>query len=332
MSKDAEMLFFESKTNDPEINLATEEYLLKEKNEEIFMLWQNDRSVILGAYQNAYEEVDIEKAKECSVKIVRRITGGGAVYHDMGNVNFSFIGRRESKDMLDFQMYMERIEKAINMIGAKAVIKGRNDILINGKKVSGNAQHICGDRVLHHGTLLFDSDFSIMDKVLKGERKGFTSKADMSNRKKVANIKECLTSEMDIEEFKISLLQSILSGDRVQLLELDENDKRKIKSIAKEKYRNWDWNIGSSPRSKTIQDCEWEGGHANISMEIVQGRINKIDMTGDFFAGEKFHESLNSLVGCKVEKDGLESAVEKCANMVYGLTKEKLLNWIVNSE
>lgn len=324
------MLFFQSRTNNPGINLATEEYLFHEIKDDVFMLWQNDRSIILGQYQNAYEEINMERAAEKHIRIVRRMTGGGAVYHDLGNVNFSFITYADDDRRFDFKVFMERIAAALNFLGAGTKIKGRNDLMIDGKKVSGNAQYVSGNRILHHGTLLFDADLSMLRSVLKEEDGGIWSKAGKSDRQKVVNLKGYLNRKMSVEQFQSALRTYILKGDDVKVLMIDAGTREYIQQLAAAKYDRWEWNVGRSPQCNILRSGQWEYGRMKIHMNVDCGLISEFNITGDFFADAHFHQSLQMFIGCRLEKDALKLPVKNCAAGIYGLAEDALLGWILN--
>ena len=188
-------------TNDPYYNLAVEEYIFDNCEEETFILWQNEPSVVIGKNQNAFAEIDLDYAKENNINIVRRITGGGAVYHDLGNLNFSYISPHHDGG-IDFKKFTYPIVIALRSLNLDAELSGRNDILINGKKVSGNAQFSKNGRVLHHGTILFNSDLSVLSSALRVDPSKISAKAIKSVRARVTNIKIELKSDVSLSEFR----------------------------------------------------------------------------------------------------------------------------------
>ena len=188
------------KSKDPYLNLAIEEYLFRNTTDDIFMLWQNEPTVVIGKNQNVYAEINREYTKEHNIKIARRITGGGAVYHDLGNVNYTFISSR-NKEGIDFKYFTAPIIDALKAIGVNAELSGRNDITVNCKKISGNAQYSTDTRTLHHGTLLFDSDLSVLSSALNVDEEKIRSKAISSTRSRVINIKDLILENYKTDEF-----------------------------------------------------------------------------------------------------------------------------------
>ena len=193
----------------PYLNLAIEEYLFLNSEEDVFLLWQNSPTVVIGKNQNVYNEIDFNFLKSNNILIARRITGGGAVYHDFGNLNFSFISVSDEKRTLDFNHFTELIIEALNSFGIDAKLSGRNDILVNDKKISGNAQCTQNGRVLHHGTLLYDTDFTVLSSVLKPDERKIQSKAIKSVRSRVANISEFLPIKYSVQKFRELLLNFV---------------------------------------------------------------------------------------------------------------------------
>lgn len=324
------MLYYKSTTNDPRVNLAIEEYLFNTAREDVFMLWQNRPSVILGRFQNAYEEVNMDVVQSNNVLLIRRITGGGAVYHDLGNLNYSFICHRDNNERFEFKYFMDKIVDAINAVSRKAIIDGRNDITIKGKKVSGNAQHVSGNKVLHHGTLLFDSDLEVLNKVLKEEDKGIESKASRSNRRGVTNIKEHLVEEINISAFSEIIGNTMLKGEAVREIQLDAIAMDQIMTLVRNKYSKWEWNVGVSPKCCIKRKGAWNEGHMQIQMGVENGVINEFYIEGDFFANSSFHKMLDLFVGCKIDREALRVPARKCANSILGLSDEDFISWIIN--
>ena len=191
--------YMETGSIDPAYNLAFEEYVLRNKKEgDFLLLWQNDNAVIIGRNQNTEEEIDKAFVEAHGIKVVRRITGGGAVYHDLGNLNYSFITDCTAFNKDALAAFTEPVAAALRALGAPAQLSGRNDIVIEGKKVSGTAQRIQDGRILHHGTLLFQSDPEMIAGALKADPDKFRSKSTKSVRSRVGNIADYLLSYVSL--------------------------------------------------------------------------------------------------------------------------------------
>lgn len=224
------MKFIENNSIDPHYNLAFEEYIFKhlESDEDFVLLWRNGPSIIVGKNQNTIEEINLEYVKENNINVVRRVTGGGAVYHDLGNLNFSFITKPKSNDLIDFQTYNVPIIKALQKLGVNCQLSGRNDLTIDGRKFSGIAQSIIKGKVLNHGTLLFDSELDALTKALNVKRDKIESKGIKSVASRVTNIKTYVIDDVDVLRFKELLLKSIFEyfNEPVEVYELSDEDKK----------------------------------------------------------------------------------------------------------
>lgn len=242
------MLIIRRPQTDPYFNIAAEEYFLRNFKENIFMLWQNEPSIIIGKHQNTLAEINLNYVTEHHIPVIRRITGGGTVFHDLGNINFTFIKNIIDEDLVDFKRFTHPIIEVLKSLGVPAKHEGKNDIRINGLKCSGNAEHVFKSRVLHHGTLLFSSDLSSLGETLKAKEGKFISKAVKSNRSDVTNISDHLKQPLHINQF-IELVNNYLIAHYpdTHFYELTEEDVMAINTLATEKYKTWEWNFGYSP-------------------------------------------------------------------------------------
>ena len=303
------MICIYNPNTDPCFNLAAEEYVLKHFEEDIFMLWRNDKSIIIGKYQNTAAEINADYVKEHNIKVVRRMTGGGAVFHDLGNVNYTFIGNKGSGD---FRTFSEPILRVMNELGVPAKFEGRNDLTINGMKFSGTAQCIYKNRILHHGTLLFASEMSDLTAALKVNPLKFTDKAVKSVRKRVTNISEHLPTPMSVTDFIDTVMQNIRenSGDAA-MHDFSDKDLQDISQLRDEKYSTWEWNFGTSPKFGYSKQMRTGGGNVELNIDVEKGLITKIKFYGDFFSLKEPADFEGLFLGQKYEPANIRNIIEK---------------------
>lgn len=312
------MIFVPNENNDPRVNLAIETYLLKEMplDEPILLFYINDPSIIIGRNQNTIEEINKEYVEEKGIHVVRRLSGGGAVYHDHGNLNFSFIMPDDGNSFRDFEKVTKPIIQALHELGVSgAELKGRNDLVIDGMKFSGNAMYATDGRMFAHGTLMFDSDIDEVVNALKVRKDKIESKGIKSIRSRVTNIKPFLPKEkqgMTTEEFRQDILLNIFgvdSVDEVKTYELTAEDWEKINQISDEYYRNWGWNYGKSPSFNLERRHRFPIGSIEVRMNVEDGLINEIKIYGDFFGLGEITDVEKKLIGINYEKQAIIEAV-----------------------
>ena len=312
---------------DPYFNLAAEQYLLeREDASPVFMLWRNSPAVIIGKNQNAYAELNEAFIRENDIKVVRRLTGGGAVFHDYGNVNYTFISPKDEAAALDFPRFCAPIIEALCTLGAKAVLSGRNDIEIDGRKVSGNAQTVCGDRILHHGTLLWDTDMSKLTGALKVDPEKIESKGIKSVRSRVANIRDVIGSEMDTLEF-ISYLFSCADAP---FREFTRAEIDSINALRDSRYSTWEWNWGSSKNFSAYRKARFGYGKVEISLDSYGGIITAISIGGDFFGQKDITLLEKRLVGAKLEFDSLNLLLYDVNDYISGAKASDIASLILS--
>lgn len=307
------MRFIWLPTQSPYFNLAVEEYLLTQTEDDVFMLWQNANSVIIGRHQNTLAEINQEYVEAHGVTIARRLTGGGAVFHDLGNLNFSFIQNINPKDReIDFVKYLQPIVDALNSLGVPATFKGRNDLVINDKKISGNAMVFYGNRVLEHGTLLFSTVQNDLAQVLKVDPEKFSDKAVKSVRSRVTNISEHLSTSMTVLEFKDYLMNYILKINNLDSIDsLTEDEMRIIKDLSEKKFSTWEWNYGQSPKYALERKIRTLGGSVQAVMNVAGGRIQDIRFYGDFFSRLDPEELASKLVNTPHTEQSIREVLEQ---------------------
>ena len=261
---------------DPYFNLATEEYLLKQFQDDIFMLWRSEYSVVVGKHQNALAEINHPYVRENNIKIARRLSGGGTVFHDPGNLNFTFIKNVERLEEVNFRIFTQPVLSVLRKLGLDAYTTGRNDLLIDGKKISGNAEHVYKKRVLHHGTLLFDSHLEKLKNALKVDLSRFEDKAVQSNRSPVTNIADYLSPRMTVEEFAAFVFENISqSYANSKITGLKPEDINAIKKLRDEKYAQWDWIYGYSPKYKYRNELISGKGKITLTLQVEKGKIKE---------------------------------------------------------
>lgn len=313
------MIFVPNENHDPRVNLAIETFLLQEMplEEPILLFYINEPSIIIGRNQNTIEEINREYVEEHGIHVVRRLSGGGAVYHDFGNLNFSFIMPDDGDSFRDFAKVTKPIIQALHELGISgAELKGRNDLVIDGLKFSGNAMYATNGRMFAHGTIMFDSDIDEVVNALKVKKEKIESKGIKSIRSRVTNIKPFLPEEkqgMTTEEFREDILLKIFgvsSVEDVKTYELTEKDWEKINQISEQYYRNWDWNYGKSPDFNFSRQKRFSIGSIEVHLNVSEGIIEDVKIFGDFFSLGDIKDVEQVLTGIKYDKATLQEAVE----------------------
>lgn len=323
-------------TTDPAFNLAAEQYVFESlpKDKNYFMLWQNDNAVIIGKYQNTFAEINQPYVEAHKIKVVRRLSGGGAVYHDLGNLNYTYITDAGELETLNMRVFCEPIVKALAEFGVTAEINGRNDMTIHGKKFSGNAQYIRHGRVMHHGTLLYNSDLSAVSKALQVDPEKIRAKGMESVRSRVTNIRRYLKDDVPLFAFREMLLAFIRRGTESEEYAFSEKDIREIERIKQERYDTWEWNYGKSPECSILKSARVEGcGIIEVYLETDHSLITDVSFRGDFFSTRDPEELVPNFIGKKPDADGFSQALEgiDVEKFFTGLTKEQMLSLLSGS-
>lgn len=304
------MQFLVNKSTNPFFNLALEEYLLKNVDirEDYFILWQNEPTIVIGKHQNTLKEINMNFVKDNNINVVRRNSGGGAVYHDLGNINFTFITKYDEKHLLDFKTFTNPVVYSLGKLNVKAELSGRNDILIDGRKISGNSQHIYKDRFLHHGTLLFNSELENLVKALNVDNDKILSKGIESIKSRVTNIKEHVKEDIFMEKFKEILIENIFMWNKSSLKEynLTNDHINDIEKLMEEKYMTWQWNYGYSPEFNYRNSKRFQGGKLEVLLNIVEGHINECKIYGDFLGLMDVLEIEKKIIGIKYGEEYID--------------------------
>ena len=277
------MLCIAHSYTDPYFNLAAEEYVLRSFPDNCFMLWRNEKTIVVGKHQNTLEEINMEYIRDNNIRVVRRLSGGGAVFHDLGNLNFTFIMNGHEGHLVDFKKYTLPIIEVLQKLSINAEFRGRNDLTINGKKISGNAEHIYKKRVLHHGTLLFSSIMEDLQLALKVNPLKYRSKAVKSIRSRVTNIKEHLKKDIDVIQFRDIILEHVMDiFPGSSSYEFSDEDNININILRDEKYITWEWNFGYSPKYEFEKSFIINGHFIQVHLNVSGGIIQKANISGDY--------------------------------------------------
>lgn len=297
------MLLITSPSQNAYFNIASEEYLLHRfPTEDIFLLYMNAPSIIVGKFQNTLAEINLDYVKEKDIKVVRRMSGGGTVYHDLGNLNFSFHTLLGQNDFGDFSFFTKPVLNMLQDLGVPAELKGRNDLLVEGKKFSGNAKLARHGKMIQHGTILLDSEMEVLGEALKVNPLKYIDKAIKSTRGRVTNLIKYLPKEMTTESLKNLLTAEIIKNSpEAERYEFTPEDLAGIEKLQNEKYETWDWNFGFSPNYNFKKALKVPAGFIEIHLNVVQGVIEKAKIFGDFFAAKPIELLEEKLIGRKHE-------------------------------
>lgn len=311
------MKYLETHSHEADYNLAFEEYCFRYlplENEEYVILWNSHPSILIGKNQNAYQEINEKYVRENNVKVVRRITGGGAIYQDFENINFSFITKTKENEKLDFKRYYIPIVNALKKIGVDAELSGRNDVTIDGKKCIGASQSVWQGRVVSDGSILFDVKLEELSKALNVRREKLESKGVKSVRSRVTNIKPYLKRDLSVMDFKAELLKAIFELENKQPVEykLSEEELAGVRKIYEERFSRVEWNYGASPDAQYSHYERFPIGSVEIYFNVINAKIEDLKIHGDFFGTEDAGEIEKLLNGCEYNS---KKITEKLANI-----------------
>lgn len=329
------MIFIDNEgITNPKLNLALEEYALRNfsNNSDYLLFYINEPSIIIGRNQCTLEEINLEYVEEKNIHIVRRISGGGAVYHDFGNLNFSFMTDYEFNKLNNFKQFTAPIVKILNDMGIPAEMKGRNDIVANDKKISGNAQFSSVKRMFSHGTLLFDSDLSEVSKALNVKMSKIQSKGHKSVRSRVANIAEFLDEPMNTTEFRQKILDGLFAEKpNFEIYRLSDDEWKAVHQLKEEKYDNWDWNYGKSPKFDIQRTSRFKAGEIDLRIKVKKGgAIENVKIYGDFFGKEPVEKIEDALENVHYDKPDITKVIDQFDLYEYfgEIDKDEFINLI----
>ena len=304
------MLLIDSKNSDPYFNIAAEEYFLKHRSEDYFILYINSPSIIIGKNQNALSEINIDYVRKNKIPVVRRLSGGGAVYHSHGNLNFSFIINDSKNNLMNFKKFTTPIIEVLKSLSVNAENTGRNDLVIEGKKFSGNAQFKSKNRFLHHGTLLFSTDLEEVSMSLNADPIKFEDKSTKSVLSRVTNITDYLKEKITIDEFKDLIFKQIINDNpKYHFYDLTKNDLEDINNIVKTKYESWDWNYGYFPKYNFSNKKKFLGGLIEVYLDVKDGIIIDSKIFGDFFSKKDKEIFEKLLINVKHDEEALRNSL-----------------------
>lgn len=325
--------YLETNSTDPAYNLAFEQYVLEHHMDgDYLILWQNDNTIVVGQNQNAAAEINRAFVDEHHIHVVRRMTGGGAVYHDMGNLNYSFI-TDEGGDALRLERFTAPVVNALAALGLQAEASGRNDILVEGRKVSGTAQHVYKNRILHHGTLLFDSDPGMVAGALNVDPAKYQSKGQKSVRSRIGNIRAFLKEDMTLPEFW-RYLKTALGNADAEPETLTAEELEAVRRLKSEKYDTWEWTYGKSPRYNYTGKRRWSGGNLEVYAEVYKGVVEELRFYGDFMAVRSMDEVTAALTGCQFRPEVFSQKLDELdLPACFGtITKDEILKTVFDAE
>ncbi|TCG10955.1 lipoate--protein ligase [Mycoplasma todarodis] len=295
------MKIYLSKSHSPYMNQSIEYNLLKEKgDEDILLLWLNENAIIIGRNQNIFNEINEEFVKEKGIKVARRHSGGGAVYHDMGNILFSLMTKKDKRT--SYEEFLKPIIGFLNQQGVNAAFHGRNDVLVDGMKISGNAQFVLDENLATHGTLLFNTDLTVLNKALLTNKHKIEAKGIQSNRMRVTNIKNHISSNINSEEFVNELIKYFVANGNGELCEIPQNIIEKSTEMVKE-METFEWIYGKSPIAKITNKVKYPGGNISVFLDVISGKISNLQIYGDFLSIKDVQEVCQLLDGKKFVKE-----------------------------
>lgn len=319
------MIYIDTKSTDVYYNFGVEYYFSREKNlgDDVFLMWRTTPTLMIGKFQNTLEEIDAKYAREHGIKVVRRLSGGGTIYTDMGGWQFSYITKTCGIE-IEFERFISPIVEILRSLGLDAALTGRNDITVGGKKVSGNTQFKLNDVTVHHGSLLFSTDLGELVRSSTPNPYKITSKAISSVRERVTNISEHLISPMTPEEFRDMTVAKLTTSS----YEITPEDDERIRALAKEKFEDERIIYAASPKFDIEKSFHLDGGEFTIGYSVYRGKITEAGIHGDFFAGVSAEEIESALIGCDFTPEAVSAALRKFDGMIYKTSTDEIVKCI----
>ena len=321
------MKYIRNSSTDPHYNMSFDEYCLERfpSDDTVFFLWRNSPSVIIGRNQNAYAEVNLPYLEANGIKLARRVTGGGAVYHDLQNLNYTIIGRSADLDR-DFPGYLHMMLDALRALGVPAEMTGRNDIVVEGRKVSGYAKRVYKDRLMVHGTLMYDVDIASLTEALSVPGSKMDAAGISSVRSRVANLRDYLPQFSRIEEMQEALERRLSRDYNDAQVILTGEQEAEIREICRTKFSTWEWNYGLSPKAGFSRASRLPCGTVEVRCSIVRGKVRGLSFGGDFIGSLPAEGLAAALEGCRFDRSALLESLRSLGVSRYfdGVTPEQL--------
>lgn len=323
------MIWINTKSTDPYYNFGVEYYFTVEKklDEPVFLFWRTKPTLMIGKYQNSHEEIDLAYARAHDIMIVRRFSGGGTIYTDLGGWQYSFITQGDSGE-IDFMRYLEPVLDALHGLGVPAAFNGRNDLTVDGRKFSGTAQYKLSGATVHHGSLLFDTNVEEMVRATTVDAYKLESKSIKSVKSRVANLRDFLPSGMTVEDFRDRMVTAIRQGGSEYVL--SDAEKKHIADLGDEHFRSWNAIYGHDPKFETERMKRLPGGTLRVRYNAKKGRIEAIRFNGDFFSAADIRALENALTGIPLRRDAILRVVTESLKNggIMGMTSEEITETI----
>ena len=313
------MLLIRDGGHEPSRNIAIDAYMLGGLGQDAVRLWRNDRAVIIGRNQNAVEEIDLDFVREHKVAVVRRLSGGGAVFHDLGNICFTFVEPFQKGDFNNYAKFTAPIRDYLRTLGVEAELSGRNDLTVEGMKISGNAQTVQAGRIMHHGTLLFSANVNDLAGALKPKQLKIESKGIKSVRSRITNISAHLKTPMSVEQFQQGLENYLLDHlEGLTPYTFTAEDEAAIQTLMEQRFANWDWNFGHSPVCDIRHTARFACGIVEAALGLEGGRIARLEILGDFFGIRDKSGLEQALTGVRYERQAVAEVLEQLGEETLG--------------